>query len=93
MLFIIHNQLINTILKSIEFKDESSEAQGNKNFSDQQLIFLELYLKIDKIRRKSGVSKKIGNIESSYVKNYKNNKKVLTENDNFDRLLYLEHLQ
>ena len=47
---IVQNKLLKLIIEEVNFKDQVSD---NKYFTDQQLIFLELHLKIEELGKKA----------------------------------------
>lgn len=85
----VHNKLLKTIIKEIDYTDQTSDK---KFFTDQQLILLEISLKIDDLlleaKKSHGVTLVNSSEYSKAICDFKTNKMILSENDAFDMLLY-----
>jgi hypothetical protein len=88
---IIQNELVKVISKEIDF------GSFDAGFSDQQLLFLEIHMQIDGLREELIKSHDvhIGKTieDSEAICKIKRTKRILQENDKFDILKYLYHLE
>lgn len=46
---IVQNKLLKKVTSGIDYKDETASGGNGNRLSDQQLLFLELHLKIDSL--------------------------------------------
>ena len=93
---ILQNKLLEAIIKETDFNDQSKDS---KYFTDQQLILLEIYLKLDEVRKQAAKGQQVvirktvdDSIYNKAILDFKRNRVILSESDAFDILLYLKHL-
>lgn len=89
---VIQSKLVNIATKAVNFGEP-----GDKKFSEQQLYWLEIHLKIDDLwqlaNEKFNVNISKALEESEEISKLKKYKQLLREGDKFDFQLYLHHLK